>query len=201
MSDDNTQVLTPEAPVESPAPAEAPKKRQMSFSVLDDGQIRAEFGEGVDPILLNPVDVPESLRLAAVTDGLISRLRGYTSRLSDEARTPKALAEAVAKGVSALKSGVWKIEREAGGATEFSQEIHAAFLFRAMRAAKKNEEFTGTIEEAAANWAALDDEQKKKVKALPLYQQALAEVKAKAAQAKAEKLAKKVEDLGDDAGF
>jgi hypothetical protein len=179
-----------------------PKKtRQMSFSVLEDGHIRADFGEGIDPILLNPLDVPESLRLAAVTDGLISRMRGYTSRLQDSARTPAALADAVTKAITALKSGVWKIEREAS-TTEFSQEIHAAFLFRQMRAAKKNEDFSGSIEEAAENWNALTDEQKKKVKALPLYQQALAEIKAKFAAAKATKLAKKVDSMAEDeAGF
>lgn len=180
-------------------PPEKAKTRQMTFTVLDDGVIRAEFGEGVEPLTLNPAAVPESLQAAAMTEGLISRSRGYTSRLTDADRTPNALRAAVAKAFENLLAGVWKMER-APGEAEFSIEVEAAFLFRQMRAKAKGEPFTGTIQESADNFATLSDEQKKTLKALPRYQLALAEVKQARATKKLEALAKKIGD-DDKAGF
>jgi hypothetical protein len=204
MSDqENTPVdVAPEAPVaEKP---EAKKTRQMTFTVLETGEIRAEFGEGVEPLVLSPAQVPEALQAAAVTEGLISRLRGYTSKLVDKDRTPSALAAAVAKGMENLKAGVWKIERAPGeGTPDYSIEVEASFLFRQMRAKAKGEpvESAGTIEQAAENFAKLSDEQKKTLKALPRYQLALAEVKAARAAAKLKALTEKVEAGGDEDGF
>lgn len=187
------------APVETvAAPA---KTRQMSFSVLDDGTIRADFGAELEPLTLNPGDVPETIYTAAVTEGLISRARGYTSKLTDEDRTPAALRDAIAKAFTALLAGTWKIERAAGAGEEFSLEIQAAHLFRKMRAEAKNEEFTGTLAQAAENFAALSDDQKKALKALPRYQLALAQVKAEHAAKKAEKLAAKVNASEEDDAF
>lgn len=198
MTDPVETVQNP-API-APAPAPAPAKtRQMTFTVLDDGNIRAEFGEGIDPLLLNPASVPEKLQVAAVTEGLISRLRGYTSRLTDTDRTPANLAAAIKKGMENLQAGVWKIERAAGEGAEFPIEIEAAFLFRQMRAKAKNEDFKGTLAEAAENFAKLTDEEKKTLKALPRYQLAYAEVKAARAQAKLKALSEKMTD--DEVGF
>lgn len=180
---------------------EAKTSRQMSFSVLEDGTIRADFGPELAPLTLNPGDVPETIYTAAVTEGLISRARGYTSKLTDSDRTPAALREAIAKAFTALLAGTWKIERAAGAGEEFSLEVQAAHVFRAMRAKAKGEEYTGTLAEAAENFAALSDDQKKALKALPRYQLALAQVKAEHAAKKAEKLAKKVEASEDDTGF
>jgi hypothetical protein len=193
---------TPETTTnETTPPVEKTSKRQMSFSVLDTGEIRADFGPELEPLVLNPASVPETLQAAAVVEGLISRLRGYTSKLTDETRTPENLRSAIAKGIESLLAGVWKIERAAGEGVEFSLEVQAAFLFRRMRAEAKGETFTGTLEEASVNFAALTDEQKKALKALPRYQLALAQVKAEHAAKKAEKLAKKVSENEDDAGF
>jgi hypothetical protein len=185
---------------ENPQEPKADKTRQMTFTVGEDGQIRADFGEGIDPVFLNPGAVPEVVAAAAVTEGLISRSRGYTSRLTGAERTPAALRDAVAKAFANLMSGVWKIERAAGAGQEFSIEVEAAFLFRKMRAEAKGEEFTGTLEEAAAQFASLDDEQKKKLKATPRYQLAFAEVKAARQAAKAKKLAAAIGE-DDDSGF
>lgn len=189
---------TPETPETKP---EAKTSRQMSFSVLEDGTIRADFGPELEPLTLNPGDVPETIYTAAVTEGLISRARGYTSKLTDSDRTPAALREAVAKAFTALLAGTWKIERAAGAGEEFSLEVQAAHVFRAMRAKAKGEEYTGTLAEAAENFAALSDEQKKALKALPRYQLALAQVKAEHAAKKAEKLAKKVSESEEDGAF
>lgn len=186
-------------PVEGP-PAKA-KTRQMTFTVLEDGNIRAEFGEGVEVLQLNPTEVPESLQLSAVTEGIISRLRGYTSKLTDADRTPVALRAAVAKGIENLKAGVWKIERAPGeGTPEYSIEVEAAHLFKQMRAKAKGEEFTGTLADSADAFGKLDDEQKKKLKGLSRYQLALAEVKAARAAAKLAKLQKSA-GTDDDADF
>jgi hypothetical protein len=182
---EHTNTQEPIAPV-APAPAPA-KTRQMSFTVLEDGRIQAEFGEGVEKLHLNPGKIPESMQAAAMAEGLISRARGYTSRLTDKERTPQALHDAVAKAFSNLLAGTWKVQREAGE-TEYSIEVEAAFLFRQMRAKAKNEPFEGTIAEAAEGWEKLSDEQKKQLKALSKYQVALAEVKAKRASEKLAKL-------------
>lgn len=197
----NTETNIDNIPQEvAPAPVET-GKRQMSFTVLEDGTIRAEFGEGIEPLNLNPAAVPETLQAAAMTEGLISRARGYTSKLTDEARTPAALRVAIAKAFENLLAGVWKIERAAGEGGEVSMEVEAAFLFRQMRAKAKNEEFTGTLAEAAEAFGKLDEESKKTLKALPRYQLALAEVKAKRQADKLAKMAAKLEKEGDDAGF
>lgn len=186
-------------PVEGPP--EKAKTRQMTFTVMDDGNIRAEFGEGVEVLTLNPASVPEALQAAAVTEGLISRLRGYTSKLVDKDRTPAALQAAVAKGMENLKAGVWKIERAPGEGAEFPIEVEAAFLFRQKRAEAKKEPFTGTLQESAENFAKLTEDQKKTLKALPRYQLAFAEVKAARAAAKLKAMAEKLDAQGDDIGF
>lgn len=197
----------------SPAPA-AGSKRQMSFSVLDDGTIKATFGENVEPVSLNPSEVPEATQLAAITEGLISRARGYTSKLQDKDRTPEALRAAIVKAFENLRAGVWKVERVAGdGTPEYTVEVEAAFVFRQLRAAAKGEEYTGTIAEVAADWEQLTEDtkgadgkvteqgQRSKIKALPRYQQALAQVKARRAQEKAARMAKKADDDEAEAGF
>lgn len=207
MSDQDTN--TPqEAPV---APTAEAGKRQMSFTVLEDGTIRAEFGEGIEPLHLNPAAVPETLQVDAMTEGLISRARGYASKLVADARTPAALRDAIAKAFENLLAGVWKIERAAGEGGEVSMEVEAAFLFRQMRAAATNAKlreqnapevpFTGTLAEAAEAFGKLDEESKKELKALPRYQLALAEVKAKRQADKLAKMAAKLEKEGGDAGF
>ena len=174
--------------------AEKKKVRQMTFAVLESGEIRADFGEGIEPLILNPALVPESIQAAAVTEGLISRTRGYTSKLTDKDRTPESLRVAVAKGFENLLAGIWKIERiGVTGAVEFSAEIEAAFVFRQMRAKAKNETFTGTMVEAAEAFSALSDEDKKTLKALPRYQLAFAEVKVRRQQEKTAALLAKIE--------
>ena len=202
MNPDQTPVQETPVPNQTPAP-EKGKTRQMTFNVLEDGTIRAEFGEGLDALILNPAEIPESLQAAAMTEGLISRARGYTSKLVDENRTPANLRGAVAKAFENLLAGVWKIERAPGeGTSEYSIEVEAAFLFRQMRAKAKNEEFTGTIAQAAENFAKLSDEDKKTLKALPRYQLAFQEVKAKRAAEKLAALQKKVsESEGEDDAF
>jgi len=187
---------------DSPSTDAPAKTRQMSFEVLESGEIRADFGKGLEPLLLNPALVPEHIIAAAVTEGLISRTRGYTSKLSADDRTPEALRAAVEKGFAALLAGTWKIERVAGGSADYPLEVEAAHRFRKMRAESKGEEFTSTIEEAAVNFAALTDDQKKTLKALPRYQLALAEVKAERQAEKAAAMAKKIAESGEDeAGF
>lgn len=198
----------------SAPPAKEGSKRQMSFSVLDDGTIKATFGENVEPVSLNPSEVPEATQLAAITEGLISRARGYTSKLQDKDRTPENLRAAIVKAFENLRAGVWKVERVAGdGTPEYTVEVEAAFVFRQLRAAAKGEEYTGTIAEVAAEWEQLTEDvkdstgkvieqgQRSKVKALPRYQQALAQVKARRAQEKAARLAKKADDEEAEAGF
>src|SRR6478736_903912 len=104
---------------DSPSTDAPAKTRQMSFEVLESGEIRADFGKGLEPLLLNPALVPEHIIAAAVTEGLISRTRGYTSKLSADDRTPEALRAAVEKGFAALLAGTWKIERVAGGSADY----------------------------------------------------------------------------------
>ena len=201
MNDQTTpENLQAETETETQTPETKTKSRQMSFTVLEDGTIRADFGEGLDPVTLRPLDVPETLQAAAMTEGLISRARGYTSKLQDDARTPAALREAIAKAFDNLRAGVWKIERAAGEA-DYSIEVEAAFLFRAMRAKAKNEPYSETIAEVAEAFAKLTDEQKKTLKALPRYQLAMAEIKAKRAAEKQAALLAKLAKEGDDAGF
>ena len=189
-------------------------KRQMSFSVLDDGRIEAAFGDSVEPLYLNPADVPEAVQLLAISEGLISRTRGYVSRLEGDDRTPENMRLAVEKGFSNLMAGIWKLERgEGGGSVDFTIEVEAAWLFRKMKAESKGEAFTETLSDTKALWDSLTDDvkdadgkvtekgQKSVVKALPRYQQALAQIKAQRAAAKAAKLAKKADEAEEDSPF
>jgi hypothetical protein len=190
--------------VETPAPAPEPvegKKRQMSFSLLDSGIIQADFGPGLEPLTLNPADVPEALQAAAVAEGLISRARQGTSKLADKERTPEALREAVSRAFQNLLAGIWKIERAHGAATAFSIEIEAAFRYRVSRAKAKGEEYLGTIEESAAAFAILTEEQKKQLKALPRFQAEFAQVKAERQAAKAAEALKKADEAEDESPF
>lgn len=188
-----------ETPVQ--APAETTKKRLMSFSVLDNGDIQASFGEGVEPLTLAPSEVPEAVQLAAITEGLISRTRSYIGQLEGEDRTPENMRIACLKGFDALRAGTWKVERTGGGGVEYTIEVRAALLFRILKAQAKGETCSDTLESVATMWTAFTDEQKKQVKALPRYQQALATVKAEAAQAKAAKLAKKADEAEENSPF
>lgn len=172
--------------------------RQMTFTHLDNGEIRADFGPGLDPLTINPGALPESLVSLAVAEGIMSRARGYTSKLTGDSRTPAALREAIAKAFENMLAGVWKIERVGGGSSEFSIEQEAAFVFRQKRAEAKGETFTGTLAEAAEAFSALADEQKKTLKGLALYRLAYAEVKA---ARDAEKLAKLKADASKAEGF
>lgn len=182
---------------------EAPAKvRQMSFTTLEDGTIRAEFGEGLEPLFLNPALLPESIITACVTEGAISRARGYNSKLEGAARTPAALREGTAKAFENLLAGLWKIERSGTGIAEFTIEIEAAHLFRVMRDKAAGKVYEGTMADVSENWAKLTDDQKKQVKALPRYQLALSEVKEKRAAEKRAKLeAAVIADEGEGAVF
>lgn len=191
MSDENTPVVT--------APA---KVRQMAFTILEDGTIQATFGDNVEPATLNPSAVPEAVQLAAIAEGLISRTRSYIGRLEGDDRTPEKMREQCLVGFNNLLAGTWKLERgQGGGSTEYTIEVRAALLFRQLKAKAKGEECTDTLETVAGMWAGFTDDQKKQVKALPRYQQALATVKAEAAAAKAEKLAKKADADEADSPF
>lgn len=172
--------------------------RQMTFSLLDNGEIRADFGPGLDPLTCNPALLPENLVSLAVAEGIMSRARGYTSKLTGDSRTPAALREAIAKAFENMMAGVWKIERVGGGSSEFSIEQEAAWMFRQKRAEAKGEQFTGTLAEAADAFSALSDDQKKTLKGLPLYRLCYAEVKA---ARDAEKLAKLKADASKAEGF
>lgn len=182
------------------APEVKEKTRQMSFNTLDDGRVRAEFGEGIEPVVFMPASLPESLFPMALAAGVISRLRGYTSRLVGEGRTPEALRAAIVKGLADLNAGVWTQERESGPG-EISIEAEAAFVYRQKRAEAKGETYNGTLEDAAKDFAALTDDQRKTLKALPRYQLAYAEVKARKQAERAEKLAKKVIEQEEDIPF
>lgn len=176
-------------------------KRQMSFTVLENGTIQANFGETLDPLTLDPAAVPEALRLAAVTEGLISRARSAASKLTDADRTPENLRVAVEKAFQNLLAGVWKIERTAGAGAEVSLEVEAAWLFQKMRAESQGQEYTTPLADVVISWAALSDEQKEKVKALPRYQAARSKVKAAREAVKAEKLMKAADKAEADAPF
>jgi len=191
-ADETVNTIVPEdTPVHTPEPEK--KGRQMFFTQLADGTIQAGFGEGIDPLNLSLLDLPETITTAAVAEGIISRLRGYTSKLVDDKRTPATLAEAVAKGMENLRKGIWKIEREGTGTVDFPIEVEAAFEFKKQMAAKKGVEFTETLETVAVAFAALTDEQKKQLKALSRYQLCYAEVKAKRAAEKVAVLRKQAD--------
>lgn len=176
-------------------------KRQMSFTILDNGVIRADFGPDLDPLELNPALVPETITAAAVAEGLISRARGYASKLAKETRTPENLRAQVAKGFENLMAGVWKVERAEGVGGEFSIEVEAAYRFKVKRAESKGETFEGTLADVAEQFAQLTEEQKTTLKALPRYQACYAEVKAERAAEKAKKLADKADASEEDAPF
>jgi hypothetical protein len=162
----------------------------MTFSVLESGEVRADFGEGIEPIVFMPANLPESLFPQALAKGFITRLQGYTSRLSGEGRTPETLRAAVATGLEDLKAGKWAAERIAGE-SEISIEGEAAYRYRVGRAKDKGEVYSGTLADAARDYAALTDDQKKKLKAVPRFAAAYAAVKAERQTARAEMLAKK----------
>ena len=195
----NTETQTPET-------TEAPKtKRQMTFSILEDGTVRADFPDsGLDAFVFSPASIPEASYPDALTEGVISRLRGFMGRLSGAERTAEALRGALVSGWEKLAAGQWKLERTPGeGGVSYSIEVEAAFLFRQKRAiaAGKDVSEAGTIEQAAENFAALSEEQISKLKANPVYQLARAEVKAKRDAEKMAKLAKKAAESEDDSGF
>lgn len=193
MTDPVTTTETPE----TETPAKTGNKRQMQFAILENGNIQASFGEGIDPITLDISTVPEQVQLAAITEGLISRARSYTNNLTDDERTPENLAKRVAKAFAALMAGTWKAERGTVSA-EFTIDQEAAHLFRIKRGEKKGEPYTSTQEETAEAWNALSDEQRKTAKGVPLFQLALAEIKAKRSAEKMAKLVKAAEnDTGD----
>ena len=173
-------------------------KKQMSFSVLDDGRIMATFGPNLDPVYLGVNEVPEESQIKAIVEGLISRLRGFTSALEGDDRTPENLRTAVIKGADFLRSGGWKVERASGeGVQSFTQEIRAAHLFRKMKADAAGKEFSESLADVSALWEGLSEEQQKLVKATPRYQQALATIKAEDAAKRAAKMAKKAETSED----
>ncbi len=166
------------------------KTRQMTFSVLEDGTVRADFGEGVDPVSFHPGTMPESLFPQALAKGFITRLQGYTSRLSGDERNPAALRAAIEAGLTDLRAGKWAAEREPGtGSVEISIEAEAAHWYRV----SKNPDYAGTIAESAEAYSALTDEQKKQLKEVPRYKAAYAKVKAERQALRAEKLAKKAD--------
>ena len=201
MTDTTTDQTTTDAPAENSPAEKETSKRQMSFSVLDDGTIRADFGPGLDPLTLNPGAVPETVLAAATTEGLIARARGYTSKLEGATRTPDSLREAIAKAFENLLAGVWKIERIGGGGTEYTIEVEAALVFRQMRAASKGEVCADTIEVVAANWETLTEDQRKQVKDLPRYKAAFAQVKAARQAEKAKALMAQADKAEADAPF
>lgn len=180
-------------------------KRQMTFTVMDDGTVRADFPDsGLEPFSFSPASIPESSYPDALTEGVISRLRGFMGKLTGEARTAEALRAALTEGWSKLAAGEWKSVRTPGeGGVSYSIEVEAAFVFRQKRAlaAGKDISEAGTLEQAAENFAALTEEQVSKLKANPVYQLARAEVKAARDAAKLAKLAKKAAESEDDSGF
>jgi hypothetical protein len=188
-------------------------KKQMSFAQLDDGTVRASFVDGTPELIFNPSELPEAIQLAAIVEGVISRLRGYVGQLEGTDRTPANMRAAVEKGLAALMAGTWKAERGTGAGAEFSIEIEAAWLFRKMKAAAQGVDFVETIEQTAALWANLTDDtkdadgkvtakgQKAQVKETTRYAQAYAQVKAQRAAAKAAKLAEKAAQEDADSPF
>jgi hypothetical protein len=182
----------------TPAP-EQKKTRQMSFTVLEDGTVRADFGEGVDPLIYHPAQLPESTWPSLLAKGSIARLQSYTSGLQGDERTPVALRARVEKGITDLQAGILAAERIGGAGEEISIEAEAAHLYRVGKAAEKNQTYDSTLEETAAAFSALTDEQKKQLKATARFQAAYAKVKAGRQAKKAEKLGRKASE--DDVDF
>jgi hypothetical protein len=173
------------------------KTRQMSFTVLEDKSVRVDFGEGIDPITFQPASLPETLFPDAVAKGVIARLQSYSSSLQGGSRTPAALREKTLKGLEDLQKGIWVAEREVSS-PEASIEAEAAHIFRQERAKAEGKEYTLTLDETAALYAALSDEQKVKLKATARFQAAYAKVKAARQAARAEKLSKKAQEDDSD---
>jgi len=169
----------------------------MSFTVLESGEIRAEFGEGAEPFTFNPASMPEALFPLAVAKGVIANLSGATAKLTGEDRNPTKLRAAVVGRWDMLKSGVWGAVRGEGSPDEISMEAEAAHYFRVKRGEKAGQPYTGTLDESAAAFAALSDEQVKKLKDTPLYKLSYAEVKQARASAKLLKMQAKSQEAGD----
>ena len=112
MSDLTTPNETPETETESP------KTRQMSFHILDDGTIRADFVGDVESLTLPLSEVPEALKISAIADGVISRARGYASKLTEDERTPQNLAKQIALAFANIRAGIWKAPRATSAVTE-----------------------------------------------------------------------------------
>jgi len=180
-------------------PTPQTRNRQMSFTVLDDGNIRADFGPGADPILVNVTsDLPASLYPQAVAKGFIANWSGATAKLAGEGRNPLSLRAAVLARIDLNKVGIWGAVRGEGAGEEISIEAEAAHVFRVKRGEKKGEPYIQGLDESVAAFSALSEEQKTKLKATPLYKLAYAEVKAKRAAEKLTKLAAAAEgDSGD----
>lgn len=191
------------APVPAPALAEPKKVRQMSFNILESGEVHAEFGEGVDPLRFNPSALPETIFPQAVTAGVISMLRSYTSRLADADRNPVNLRKMIAAGLEDLQAGRWGRGRAGGGVAEFSLEGEAAHLWRtlAFREANPGEDYPGTLEKDAADYAALPAEKQAKLKATPRWALALAQAKADRAARKAAKMAAAKQEASEEVDF
>lgn len=188
MPDLTTPNETPETETEST------KTRQMSFHILDDGTIRADFIGGEVPSLTLPLsEVPEALKISAIADGVISRARGYASKLTEDARTPQNLAKQIALAFANIRAGIWKAPRATTTVTEYPIEVESAWLFRKMKAETRGEAFTENMGSVFTLWEGLTDEQRKQVKDLPRYKAAFAQVKAQRQAAKAEKLLRKAE--------
>lgn len=177
------------------------RNRQMSFTVLDSGEIRADFGEGAEPFTFNPASMPEALFPAAVAKGVIANLSGATAKLTGADRNPVKLRAAVVGRWDLLKSGVWGAPRGEGAGEEISIEAEAAHLFRVKRGEKTGTPYTGTLDESVAAFASLADEQKAKLKETPLYKLAYAEVKQARAAAKLAKMQAKADAASGDVDF
>lgn len=180
---------------ETQTQAEPKKTRQMSFTILDTGEIRADFGPGLDPVAFNPAELPEGIFPQAVAEGVISRLRGYTSKLNDSERTPVNLRSAIVKGLENLQAGIWAVQRAAGAGAEHTIEAEAAYLYRKGKFETDNvgQIYAGILDADAEAYVALSDEQKAKLKKVPRYAAAYAAVKADRAAKKAAKLATKAD--------
>lgn len=182
----------------TPAATPETKKHQMRFVVLDDGTIQAQFGEGIDPVSLDPADVPEKVQLAAITEGLIARARAILGRLDGENRTRENLATATAEAFAAFRSGEWKTERVSTATATYTIEEEAAHEYRLLKAQSKGEVLSATLAETAEFWASLTEDQQKQVKATARFAQARAIVNARRAEAKIAKAAKKAAKQDDD---
>lgn len=186
--------------------------RQMSFTKLETGAYRADFGEGIEPFTFTPAAIPETVMPEALASGVVQNLRQSTSKLIGDARTPEALRAAILARWDRINSGVWTIEREAGEETqEFTIEEEAAHLYRVKRGEKTGEPYTGTLEDTAAAWEKVPTEKKllltgrsankekglSAIKANALYELCYAEVKAQRAAARKAKLEKRAASAGD----